>query len=244
MPSHNASEEHSQELSARRASVASEGYLSHISESELDEAPQDEKSDIGFTIALLIVALVPRLFVALAWAREPVWDGHYYHFGAERIAGGFGYSEDVTIDGATVWKPWTHYPVGYSGLLAIAYKIFGSGILTAPVLNALVGTILVVVVHRLARYALSQNRARIAGALCAVHPGLIAYSAVVMTEPTAALFVLAAIWVTIAQRGNYYGWGAAGLLFGLGALVRPASLLILPALCFVGPRPFWKSFLR
>src|SRR5690606_9626059 len=110
--------------------------------------------------------------------------------------------------------PWTHYPVGYSALLAVAYKVFGSGILTAPVVNALVGTILVLLVHRLARYVLSQNRARLAGALCALHPGLIAYSAVVMTEPTAAAFILAPIRVAAAQRGTYYGLALSGLLFG------------------------------
>jgi hypothetical protein len=37
-----------------------------------------------------MVAFLPRLFVAIAWAREPVWDGHYYHLGATRIAAGLG----------------------------------------------------------------------------------------------------------------------------------------------------------
>jgi 4-amino-4-deoxy-L-arabinose transferase-like glycosyltransferase len=173
-----------------------------------------------------------------------VWDGHYYHFGAERIAEGLGYSEDVTIGGVPVWKPWTHYPVGYSGLLAIAYKIFGSGILTAPVVNAFIGTMTVVVVHRLARYALSQHRARLAGTLCALHPGLIAYSAVVMTEPAAALFVLGAVWAALALRTQHRGYVVTGILLGIGSLIRPASLLFLPVLLFLGPRPFWKSMLR
>lgn len=217
---------------------------SDLSDEDFPEVRQNQRSDVGFTIALLVVALVPRLFVALAWAREPVWDGHYYHFGAERIAQGLGYSEDVTIAGAPVWKPWTHYPVGYSGLLALAYKIFGSGILTAPVVNAFIGTALVMVVHRLARYALGQHRARVAGALCALHPGLIAYCAVVMTEPAAALFILGAIWAAIALRTRHLGYLLAGLLLGLGSLIRPASLLVLPALLFIGPRPLWKSTLR
>ena len=42
--------------------------------------------DWNYLLALLLVAFLPRLFVALAWSREPVWDGHYDHFGAERIA--------------------------------------------------------------------------------------------------------------------------------------------------------------
>ena len=79
--------------------------------------------DLAFTAALFVLALGVRLFVAIAWSKEPVWDGHYYHFGAERIAAGLGYSEDVLVRGAPVWKPWTHYPVGYSALLGLVYAL-------------------------------------------------------------------------------------------------------------------------
>jgi len=204
----------------------------------------DAPADFTFTLALAVVALVPRLFVALAWAREPVWDGHYYHFGAERLAEGLGYSEDVSVGGVTRWKPWTHYPVGYSGLLSLAYRAFGPSIDVAPLVNALLGTLLVVVVHRLARYGLNQNRARVAGSLCALHPGLIAYSAVVMTEPTAALFVLGAGWAAVGLRNRWYGLLLTGVLLGIGALIRPVSLLAAPALLLIGTRPFWKNLLR
>lgn len=200
--------------------------------------------DWTFTLVLAVVALVPRLLVALAWAREPVWDGHYYHFGAERLAAGLGYSEDVVRHGVTVWKPWTHYPVGYSWLLSLAYRVFGSNITVAPVVNAILGTALVVVAHRLSRYVLSQNRARVAGSLVALHPGLIAYSAIVMTEPAAALFVLGAGWAALALRHRSSSVLLIGVLVGVAALIRPVSLVILPALLFVGPTPFWKSALR
>src|SRR5262245_34098987 len=123
---------------------------------------QDSPSgDWAFTLAAAAIALLPRLFVAIAWAREPVCDGFYYHAGAERIAEGLGYSEDVMIGGHPVWKPVTHYPVGYSAFLAIVYKIAGSGLVVAPLFNVLIGSALVVVVHRLARHWLSPTRARI-----------------------------------------------------------------------------------
>src|SRR3954462_10012562 len=98
--------------------------------------------DLGFTAAITALALVPRLYVAIAWAREPVWDGHYYDFGAKRIAAGLGYSDDVIIDGLPVWHPWCHYPVGYSGLLGIVYRIFGAGPHVATVVNAIAGALL------------------------------------------------------------------------------------------------------
>ena len=64
---------------------------------------------------VFFVALLPRLYVALAWAREPVWDGFYYHLGARQIASGFGYADSV--NGA--WHPWCHYPVGYSAFSSV-----------------------------------------------------------------------------------------------------------------------------
>jgi 4-amino-4-deoxy-L-arabinose transferase-like glycosyltransferase len=179
-------------------------------------------------LAVLFVALLPRLFVAIAWSKEPVWDGHYYHFGAERIAAGLGYSEDVWQAGRLVWKPWIHYPVGYSALLAIPYRLFGADLVIAPVLNAILGALLAFVTHRFARHLLSTTRARFAGALVALHPGLIVYSALVMTEIAAALFLMLAGLVALAQRGRLRGSLGAGALFGVGALIRPTSLLALP----------------
>ncbi len=191
--------------------------------------------DLAYTLAVAVVALLPRLFVAIAWAHEPVWDGHYYHFGAERIAQGLGYSEDVIIAGQAVWKPWCHYPVGYSGFLSGLYLIFGSGLLVAPIANAVVGTLLAVVAFRLARYFTTETRARIAGGLVALHPGLITYSAVLMTELLAALLIMTALWVAIRWRGRWLGVVLAGLVIGLATLVRPPSLLVAPLLLVLWP---------
>ncbi len=159
--------------------------------------------DLAFTAALFVLALGVRLFVAIAWSKEPVWDGHYYHFGAERIAAGLGYSEDVLVRGAPVWKAWTHYPVGYSALLGLVYALFGSGPLVGPIFNAFVGAIVVALVHRVARTCLRDTRARVAGAIAALHPGLIVYAALIMTELTAAAFLLGAVLVAVRYRDHF-----------------------------------------
>jgi len=200
--------------------------------------------DEAFTVAAFVTALLPRLFVAIAWAKEPVWDGHYYHFGAERIARGLGYSEDVLSHGLTFWKPWVHYPVGYSAVLGFFYRIFGAELVVAPVLNALIGALVVALVHRVARYYLSRERAGGAPGLCAIHPGLIAYSAVVMTEPLAALLLLGAGWAALHFRGRWQAIVCAGALLGLATLVRPASLLAGPLLIFTQPKPWWQAGAR
>lgn len=210
-----------------------------------DGAPSSTRGrvdgDWAFTIALVVVALAARVLACLVFAREPVWDGHYYHFGAERLASGLGYSEDVTIAGRTVWKAWTHYPVGYSAFLSVFYRLFGSDIGTAPVVGAAVGSAVVALVHRVGRHMTTTNRARVAGGLAALHPGLILYSAVVMTELLGGLCLLAAAWAALGVRRPVARLVLCGVLFGCGALVRPPSLLILPALAFCTGRGVWQK---
>lgn len=195
--------------------------------------------DLWFSAALLLLALVPRLYVALAWPREPVWDGHYYDFGARRIAEGLGYSDDVVIGGQPVWHPWCHYPVGYSAFLGAFYWLFGAGSRTGPVANAVIGALTAVLVHRLARFATTTTRARVAGALTAVHPGLIAYTALLMTEPLAGFGLLLAAWLFVRDRDRPLRAGAlSGIAIGLSTLVRPPSLLLAPALIFFTGKMF------
>jgi hypothetical protein len=196
--------------------------------------PRAPRGDV-FGALLFVVALAPRLFVALEWAGEPVWDGHYYDFGARRIAEGMGYSDDLTIAGHLVWHPWCHYPVGYSAFLALFYRLFGAGHAVADVANALVGAALAVATWGLARHALSPLRARIAGLVVALHPGLIVYSALLMTEPLAALLTLVAFWAAVSAGGRR-GIVAGALLLGLAALVRPQALLCAPFLAFLVAR--------
>lgn len=195
--------------------------------------------DLAFSVLAFALALLPRLYVAIAWAREPVWDGHYYDFGARRIAAGLGYSDDLIVGGQAVWHPWCHYPVGYSGFLALVYKLFGAGPHVATVANAVTGALLVVVVHRLARYATTPGRARVAALLAALSPGLILYAALLMTEPLAALGLVTAPWLLArdAARGRpARGAVLAGVALGLSALVRPQSLLCAPALALLSWR--------
>jgi len=187
--------------------------------------PGDAPSDGTFAAALGGLALAPRLYVALAWSGEAVWDGHYYDFGARRIAAGFGYSDDL--------HAWCHYPVGYSAVLGVFYKLFGAGQITAALMNALIGAALALVTWLLAREALTPWRARAAGLLVALHPGLVVYAALVMTEPLAALATFVAFWLAVRDQRPWRGLVLGALALGLGTLVRPQALLCAPFLALV-----------
>ena len=198
-------------------------------------APSWWESDALFGALLFAIAFAPRLWVAVRWTSEPVWDGHYYDFGAHRIAHGLGYSDDLTINGHLVWHPWCHYPVGYSAYLAFFYRIFGEGPLVAPVVNAATGAALALVTWLLARWGLTTWRARVAGLLVALHPGLILYSGLVMSEPLAAVVTLLAFYLAVRDaqpRGMILG----ALVLGVAALVRPQALLCAPFLLLLLPR--------
>lgn len=189
-----------------------------------------EPSDWFFSACITVAALLPRLYVAIAFPREPVWDGHYYDFGARRIASGLGYS-----DGLSSWHPWSHWPVGYSGFLAGVYRVFGDGPRVATIASAVLSALIVLVTHSLARHWLSTTRARIAAFLCAIHPGMIVYSALVMSEPLAAFVLLLAGLLAIRDRKRLplQGTVLAGIVLGLGTLVRPTFILHAPALALL-----------
>ena len=194
--------------------------------------PRETASPL-FAALLFFGALFPRLYVALAWSGEPVWDGHYYDFGARRIAEGFGYSDDSMLGDALVWHPWCHYPVGYSAFLALFYRVFGERAVVAPVVNSIVGAAIALVVWLLARHALSEKRARLAAILVAANPEMILYAALLMTEPLAALLTLGAFWIAARDSSPRRGLLLGALVLGVGALVRPQALLCAPFLALV-----------
>jgi 4-amino-4-deoxy-L-arabinose transferase-like glycosyltransferase len=189
--------------------------------------------DVAFGVVLFAIAFVLRNEIARVFAAEPVWDGHYYDFGAKRIAAGFGYSADVPVNGVVEWHAWCHYPVGYSAFLGVFYKLFGAHLEVARVANALVGAALGPATWLVARHAFGATRARIAAAIVAFHPGLILYSSLVMSEELAALTTLLSFWVALAAKNPRRGvvYGALGL--GVSALVRPQALLCAPFLLYV-----------
>lgn len=184
------------------------------------------------TVALGIVALAVRVYVAVAWAGQPVWDGHYYDFGAKRIAQGFGYSDDIVMGAGSQWHPWCHYPVGYSGFLAGIYRVFGTSELVAPVTNAFLGAVVVMLTHRIGLMWLTPARALIAAIMCTASAELILYTPVVMTEILATAAPLLAIWVMLVcrQKRPFVGAVATGLVTGLMTLVQPQLILFAPPL--------------
>lgn len=181
------------------------------------------------------VALFARLCAAFWGASRfpPSADGYYYHRLAHRLASGEGYTwrwPDGVVTHAA------HYPVGYPGLLAPSYALFGTTPLVAMVINALVGTLGCWAIFAATRRHVGRRTALVAGTLAALHPALVFYTPALMTEGVVAAGWAVAAWcageAALASGRSRHGWFvAASVVMGLATLVRPQSVLLAP---FVG----------
>jgi 4-amino-4-deoxy-L-arabinose transferase-like glycosyltransferase len=178
------------------------------------------------------LALGLRLLV-VAFARDrfpPADDGSFYHAVAIRIAQGAGYTW-AWPDGVVTHA--AHYPVGYPALLGASYALLGARPLSAMLVNALFGALLVVGIHACALRFGSLRRARLAALAVTLHPTLILYTAAVMTEAVAAsvLVLLASFALFLRDTARGWRWRLLLGLFGaLLVLIRPQLLPMLPLL--------------
>lgn len=180
----------------------------------------------------------------MVWAAgrfPPAGDGTYYHRLASRLAEGEGYTW-LWPDGAVSYA--AHYPVGYPALVAGPYALFGAQPSVAMALGAVIGAVGAVAAWRLAAVWRRRWLALGAGLIVAAHPGLVGYTAALMTEGiTASLWATSAALVAMGRaRRKPLAFGlAAAITLGLATLVRPQSLLLGPAL---GAALFWRASLR
>jgi 4-amino-4-deoxy-L-arabinose transferase-like glycosyltransferase len=182
-------------------------------------------------IAASVGALLRVVFVIWAAARfAPVEDGRFYHVIATRMAAGEGYTW-LWPDGVVTYA--AHYPVGYPALVAAAYALVAPEPIVAMLLNAALGSLAVISVHRIAASVASRAGALLAALGIALHPALVAYTPALMTEGISAALLASAGWVALgaahSSRARFWRWLLLlGVVLGLAVLVRPQSLLLAP----------------
>jgi 4-amino-4-deoxy-L-arabinose transferase-like glycosyltransferase len=195
----------------------------------------------GWLLALL--ALVVRLaVVAWAWGRfPPVGDGAYYHRLATRLAAGQGYTWSWP-DGVTTYA--AHYPIGYPALLAAGYALVGPLAEVAMLVNAAIGAVGCLALHRLLGRWRSRRIAALGALLIALHPGLVSYTPALMTEGVTASVLVVALWLAVRARRTArarqpWAWAAVGLAVGSGALLRPQCLVLAPLFALAAVSARW-----
>lgn len=123
-----------------------------------------------------------------------------------------------------------HWPPGYELFLAGVFRVGGVDPLAAKIANVALSTLTVAAAALLARSLGGPRAGRLAGWLCALHPGLVAFSHYLYSETLfAALLTGGALFAFRRPQGaTRVEQVAAGVLFGLAILTRSVLLYFLP----------------
>jgi 4-amino-4-deoxy-L-arabinose transferase-like glycosyltransferase len=201
---------------------------------------------MAFAVILGVAFLVRTGWVILAARRALVGDAVAYTYHGEQLARGQGYRSFVAAfrtltpaERSGDFPPTAFYPIGYPAVLAVVFWI----VFHTPIADDLpravgsfqlvLGVATVAAVMEISRHLFGTRVALLAGAIVAVFPSLVFYTAATHLETVFIFLVMVAVLVVITApwpRLTRKRLLLFGLALGLSALVRPLSLIVLPAL--------------
>jgi 4-amino-4-deoxy-L-arabinose transferase-like glycosyltransferase len=217
-------------------------------------------SDVYLRWALAFVLLASVLRVTWVVTVDPnpldgrFDDTEFYDASAKALAEGKGYLNFEQ-------KPTARWPIGYSGLVASLYVVFGHNVLAPKALNVFLGAATVLAVYVLAARLFDRRVGLVAAALLALFPGQIFFSTLVMTEVLFAALLTTVILLVVLwtlppkadppptekdERPAVYKVLLLGLLLGYGAITRGEGgmLILVVLLIWWLARIGWRSFLQ
>jgi 4-amino-4-deoxy-L-arabinose transferase-like glycosyltransferase len=175
----------------------------------------------GPWLAVIGAALLSRVAIVFMTPRVIAWpDGREFEAVARSLV------EHGTYGLQTLRPP------GYPTLIAGVYALFGTDLLALRLIEAVLGTLSVVVVAQVGARRFGARAGLIAGGLMALHPVLAFLPSTQYSENTLVLLLALAFGATFrawTSRG-IAAWVLAGALFGLAVLVRPNAVMLLPGL--------------
>jgi 4-amino-4-deoxy-L-arabinose transferase-like glycosyltransferase len=183
---------------------------------------------IALLLRVIWVLMAPRVDPFLR--DNPLYgDATGYNILAVNLTRGLG----LTWDGVT---PTAVRPPGYPVFLAMIYLIFGENYAFVRLAQALLGALTCVPVYWVASRFGGKGVALIAALGVAVYPLLIYFTGWQIAETIAIFLYWGALAAFLRAKDTQKAmWIVlAGLLFGMGSLVRPQMMLLPVALCLVG----------
>ncbi len=171
-------------------------------------------------LAILLIALVPRAAVAVAFDDPPTLqnDAGWYDFFGSQISAGHGYA---LPDGAAM----SRWPPGYPYFLGAVYRLTGDSRTAVRLAQALLGAITAVLAAELTRRTISARVGLACGLLVAVLPTHVLYSSLLMSEVLFTFLIVLAMLLAVAGGG----WRRSlltGLVLGAAALVRGHAVVL------------------
>jgi len=190
-------------------------------------------TSVGFRLSLgiFLLALIPRLAVALWLPEKSVWpDGHRYELVARNLLHGEGFGSLAENRASFPTQP---------VVIAGSFWLFGEDNYVAlRSVFVVIGALAAVLGFAIAKRLVGLPVAIVAGVLIAVYPYFIYLSA--LFEYPQGLFILLMgafflCWLRFADEGRTRDLAAAGLFLGLGVLTVPTVLIYAPfaAVCLV-----------
>ncbi len=181
-------------------------------------------------LALALLALSLRLAWAALVPVVPVSDSHAYDTFAGNIASGVGMAWEPG-------RPTAYWPVGTPAAYALLYTIFGHTYTPILALNAILGCAITLLAAMLGARWFGRDAGTWAGVFTACWPWQIQFTTILASELQFTFLVLLGTWLWIVLRDaavhrphsvrlHLLRTVAAGLVFGLGTLVRPTALLL------------------
>ena len=182
---------------------------------------------------LVILAIFTGLFLSIASRHALNSDEGIYGAAALRFADG-----DLLLQKADTDKP----PLNYT-LQGLSLALFGRSDISLKLPNLIALLFLIVLAYLMGRDYFGKPEGLLAAVLVATSPfvGLCGIGA--MTDPPAAVFLLASLWAALRERSV-----ACGFFFGMALLTRQMALLFLPItlIALVWDRSFgtsrWSAF--
>lgn len=200
--------------------------------------PRPARSELRTLAAIAAGGLAVRVAFALLVDRTDLGfnDQFLYHHMAEGLARGDGYQ----IFG----EPTLRWPPAFPFLVSLVYRVTGPDPTAALLLNAVLSALAVPLVHWCARPVVGRRAALAAAALVAALPGQWLLAGTVLTEPLAALQILAVVGIAVRYPPSVRAGVVLGLVIGLSALTRGEGAL-LGVVVLVGwwPRAQWRRLL-
>jgi Dolichyl-phosphate-mannose-protein mannosyltransferase len=172
-------------------------------------------------LAWALAAFALRLAALLCFEHVISPDGVEYVALGRSLAAG-----DLANGLSTYWAPL------YPALVGLASLVFRDAELSGRLVSVVAGALLVLPAHELIRRWYGRRVALIGASLVALHPLLVYYSTVLLTEATYTLFFtwgLLAGWKALSgTRARAYAF--AGAVFGACYLLKPEAAGFLPLL--------------
>jgi hypothetical protein len=185
-------------------------------------------------IAAAGVALRTLYLFTVARHVTGIGDWHFYHWQANLIADGHGFTEPYKLLFDHHVSPSAGHPPLYPLALSAVSLLGGTGELAHRLPGLGFGAITIVLVGLLGRRVGGERVGLVAAGLCAVYPIMIAVDGALMSETLYGPLVAASLLAAYGLLDHPSRGRAAllGTLLGLAALVRSEALLFVPLLAW------------